>query len=153
MLLGGRALKGEEGKKERRDPNILTIKILPEGKKKECSGPLLARGEPSHDLILSQTTHTVRLHAVTAARGEVLDEAETERSSSILVTLELGDGRLGRGRAVEAYDASASGSAAGLILYLGLLDLANRGEQLNEIFVAGGPWKVSDVDDLDWIRP
>jgi hypothetical protein len=85
----------------------------------------------------------IGIHAVTSARVEVLDVAQAEGPAAVLVALELGDRRLGGVRAVETDNAAALGPAAdGLILNLGLLDLADGGEEFNQIVVARGPGKL-----------
>lgn len=75
----------------------------------------------------------------TTARGLVLDEAQAERTSTILVTRELGDGCLGVFDGIEANNTSAAGATIGFVLDFSLLDLANGGEELNKILVAGRP--------------
>ena len=92
-----------------------------------------------HDLVLCQTAVVIGIHGVSGARRDVSDKAETEGPSSVLVALELGDGRLGGVGRVESDNAGASGSTTRLVLNLGLLNLAYGGEQLNEIVVAGRP--------------
>lgn len=84
----------------------------------------------------------VRVHAV-ASRLDVFDEAQTKGSASILIALELRDCSLGRVGIVEADDSATARSTAGLVLDLGLLDLSDSREQLNEIFIASGPRKLS----------
>lgn len=66
----------------------------------------------------------IRVHAV-AARLNVLDKAESEGPTSVLVALELGDGGLGRVGIVEADHTATTRSTAGLVLDLGLFDLAD----------------------------
>lgn len=88
----------------------------------------------------------VRVHVVASAWGYVLDVAEAKRSVSILIALELGDGGFGSSGTVETNDTGATRSTARLVLYLRLLDLADGGEQLNQVLVACGPRKlVNDV--------
>ena len=79
----------------------------------------------------------VGIHGVAASRVKILDIAETERAATVLVPLEFGDGGLCSVARVEPNDSAASRSSAGLILDLGLLDLADGGEELYQIFVAG----------------
>jgi hypothetical protein len=106
----------------------------------ETSPAETARGHTLHDLILRQTCVAIRVHAVTTGAGSViLDVGKTKRPSSILVTLELGDGSLGGCRTVETYNTSSAGSTARLVLDLGLFDLANSSEEFDEILVASGP--------------
>lgn len=87
----------------------------------------------------------IRVHAVAAARGDVFDKAETERASAVLVSLELRNGRVGCFGRIETNNTSTTGPAAGLVLNLGLLNLANGSEQLDEIFVAGRPGKLTKL--------
>ena len=82
----------------------------------------------------------ISIHAVTpCSRGEVFDEAEAERASAVLISVKLRDGRLSRFSAIKADDSGSARASARLILYLGLLNLSNRPEKLDEIFVAGRP--------------
>lgn len=96
----------------------------------------------SHDLILSQTTVRIRVHAISCARSHVFDKTKTERSSAILVTLELGDRSLRGVVAIEANYTSASRPSTGLILDFGLLNFADGREQLYQVFIASGPWQL-----------
>lgn len=89
-----------------------------------------------HDLILSQAGG-VSIHSVASARCLILNEAETERTTSVLVTGELLNGGIGVLGGVETYNTSAARSAIRFILNLGLLHLADSGEQLYEILVTG----------------
>lgn len=73
---------------------------------------------------------------------DVLDEAEVQWPSAVLVALELGDCSLVRLGAVEANYAAAARAAAGLVLNLGLLHPADCGKELNEVIVASGPRKL-----------
>jgi hypothetical protein len=86
----------------------------------------------------------IRIHAVTARRIQVLDEAETQRPTAILIALELGNGGLGGLGAVEADNSATARSSARLVLDLGLLDFADSSEQLDQIFVAGRPRQLDD---------
>lgn len=101
----------------------------------------------SHKLVLGQSAVRVRVHAV-AARLDVLDKAETKGPPSVLVALELCDGGLGRVGIVEADHSATTRSTAGLVLDLGLLDLADGGEQLDEVFIAGGPRELRSCQSL-----
>lgn len=95
---------------------------------------------PLHDLVLGDTNVRVRVHAVVAATGlEVSHEAQTQRPAAVLVTLELGNGGIGGLGAVEADNTGAARPSTWLVLNLGLLDLSNRGEQVDKILVARGP--------------
>ena len=87
----------------------------------------------------------VGVHAVAASTGvEVLDEAQTQRTSAVLVTLEFLDRSVGGVGTVEANDARATRATAGLILNLGLLYLTNSREELDEILIAGRPGKLME---------
>jgi hypothetical protein len=83
------------------------------------------------------------VHAV-PTRLNVLDKAETKGAAAVLIALELRDGSLGRVGIVEADHSAATRSAAGLVLDLGLFDLADGREQLDEIFIASGPRELRD---------
>lgn len=84
----------------------------------------------------------IRVHAVATARREVLDVAQAKRTATVLVALELGNGRLGGVGAVEADNTAAARATARLVLNLGLLDLTDCREQLDEIVVACRPGKL-----------
>lgn len=95
---------------------------------------------PLHDLVLRQAGgFGVHGHGVSASGGLVLDEAQAKRAATVLVSRELGDGGVGVVDSVETNNTSAARTSIGLILDLGLLNLADCGEELNEILVAGGP--------------
>lgn len=82
----------------------------------------------------------IRVHAVvTAAWLEVPYEAQTEGTTPILVALELGDGSVGGVGTVEPNDTGAARPPTRLILNLGLLDLTDGGEQIDQILVTRGP--------------
>jgi hypothetical protein len=49
---------------------------------------------PLHDLILSQAAVRICVHDVVSALVEILHEAQVERATAVLITLELGDGGL-----------------------------------------------------------
>lgn len=93
-----------------------------------------------HDLILGQASYICvhsHGHSISASRSLVLDEAQTEWTTTILISRELGDGGVGVLSRVEANNTSSAGASIWLVLDLGLLDFANGGEQLYEIFIAG----------------
>ena len=81
----------------------------------------------------------VGIHAVAAARSKILDVAQAKRATAILIALELGNSSLGSVGAVEANDTAAARPTAWLILDLSLLDLADGGEEFDQIVVARGP--------------
>lgn len=92
-----------------------------------------------HDLILRQTG-SLSLHGIAAAAAAgslVFDEAQTERTTTVLVTGELLNGSVGILGRIESDHTSSTGTTVWLVLNLGLLNLANCGEQLDKIFVAG----------------
>ena len=106
---------------------------------------LSAAGAALHDLILGKAAGWLGLHGhciVVRSWGLILDEAEAEWSSTVLVTGELGDGSLSIPNSVEANDTGSARTSVWLVLNLGLLDLSDGGEELDEILVAGGPWKL-----------
>jgi hypothetical protein len=87
----------------------------------------------------------VSVHGVAATWGLVLDEAQSERTTSILITGEFFDcgvGILGR---VETNNTSSTRSSVRLILNFGLLDLSDSGEEFDKILVASRPWKLLHV--------
>lgn len=81
----------------------------------------------------------VGVHRVTTAGLEVLDVAESELTATVLISLELGYGSIGCLGSIESDNTSSSGAAARFVLDLGLLDFADRPEQLNQVLIAGGP--------------
>lgn len=87
----------------------------------------------------------VGVHAVAASTGvKVLDEAQAEGTSAVLVTLELLNRSVGGIGTVETNDARAAGATARLILNLSLLYLTNSREELDEILVAGRPGELTE---------
>ena len=89
----------------------------------------------------------VCIHAVARARRNVLDKAQTKRAPAVLIALKLGDRGFGRLCRVESHDAGASRSSAGLVLYLGLFNLANGSEEFDEILVARRPGQLRLVSN------
>lgn len=55
----------------------------------------------------------IRVHAVARALIQILDEAQVQRTATILVALELGDGGIGGIRGVETDNTAAARPAAG----------------------------------------
>lgn len=95
---------------------------------------------PLHDLVLGDADVGIRVHAVITAAGlEVPHEAETQGTTAVLVALELGDGCVRGVGTVEPNDTGAARPPTRLVLDLGLLDLADGGEQIDQILVARGP--------------
>lgn len=70
----------------------------------------------------------VSLHRISSSLVQILDEAQVEGTAAVLVALEFGDSGLGGFGRVEADHAGAPRAATGLILNLGLLNLADGGE-------------------------
>lgn len=91
-----------------------------------------------HDIVLSQAT-VIGVHAITTALGDVLDVAESKLAATILVSLELGDGSISSIGSVETHDTGTSGAATWFVLDLGLLDLSDGSEELDQVLIAGGP--------------
>jgi hypothetical protein len=89
-----------------------------------------------HDLILRQAASSISVHGIASSRSLVFDKAEAKWSSTILVTRELLNSSIGILSGVESDDSGTSGSAVWFILDFGLLNLANGGEQLNQILIA-----------------
>lgn len=87
------------------------------------------------------------LHGVCLALVAVFDVAQVQRTSTILVALELGNTGFGRVGSVEADDTSASRSTAGLVLNLRLFDFSNRREKLDKVVIASRPWQLSSKLD------
>ena len=84
---------------------------------------------------------SVGIHGIATSTGsDVFDVAQPKRPYTILVALEFRDGRLSSTGVVETDDSRSSRSAAVLVLNFSLLDLANRCEQLDEVFIARRPW-------------
>lgn len=86
----------------------------------------------------------VGVHCVATAGLEVLDVAEPELTATVLVTLELGYGSIGRLGSIESDDTSSSGAATRFVLDLGLLNFTNRAEQLDQVFVASRPRELQE---------
>lgn len=109
----------------------------------------------SHDLVLGDPAVVVRFHVVAAAGltrallVEVLGVAQLQRTTTVLVALELRNGSLGRVGVVEPDDTGTARATAWLILDLGLLDLANRSEQLDQVLIARRPRKLCDVSVME----
>lgn len=107
-----------------------------------------------HDLSLGKVTCWLGIHLLAASHGAahsvvvgdswglVLYEAQAKRATTVLVAGELRDGGLGVLDGVELDNSSATGTSVWFVLNLGLLNLADGGEELNEILVACGPWKL-----------
>lgn len=95
----------------------------------------------SHNLVLRQTTVSVRVHDVASTtRCKVLDEAEAKRSAAVLIPLEFRNRRLSCVDTVETHNAGTPRAAAVLVLDFGLLNFSNRGEQFDQVLIASRPW-------------
>lgn len=99
---------------------------------------------PLHDVVLGQTT-VVGVHGITAALLKVANIAESKLTTTVLVALELGNGRIGSLGGVETNDTSTARAATWLVLDLSLLDLSNRTKEFDQVFVAGRPRKLYQV--------
>lgn len=84
----------------------------------------------------------VCFHALATRLIKVLDKAQVERTTAVLVTLELGNRSFCSFCSIETDDTCASRPTTRFILYFSLFHLANCGEQVNQIVVARGPWKL-----------
>ena len=91
-----------------------------------------------HHLILNVAGWLSTFHHVAALVG-VLDVAQAERTTAVLVARELRDGRACIVRCSELDHTSAARALVGLHLDLRALDLADRLEQLDEILIARAP--------------
>lgn len=92
-----------------------------------------------HDLVLHPTHLFLSFHRI-AALGEVLDVGQAERTTAVLITLELRDGG-GSIILVGEFDDTCSARATiGFVLNFGARDLVDSAEQLVKILVAGAPW-------------
>lgn len=132
----------------------------------------LAMTRNLHNLILAHATMVVSVHTVDVAGGvvhhgvvntvvvvvhrrstvvaavvlvQVLDEAKTKSTATVLVTLELGDSSLGRLAVVKADNAGTARATTGLVLNLSLLNLADSHEEVNEIIVASRPGELEQM--------
>lgn len=86
--------------------------------------------------------HVLHLHVSPTRTARVQGKGQSERTSTILVIGELGDGLfsiLGRS---EANHTRAARAAVGLVLDFGLLDLADGLEELDQVIIAGRPGEL-----------
>jgi hypothetical protein len=103
------------------------------------------------------------LHSFTGALVGVANIAEAQGTAAILIAGEFGcymlvdilkhfepeqltDSRLRVCLLLKLDDAGATRAAIGLILDLSALDLANGGEEFNQIFIAGRPRKLGQSE-------
>lgn len=93
----------------------------------------------------------ISIHSICSARCKILDEAQAERATAVLVALELANSCVGSLGVVESDDSGTTGPATWLVLDLGLLDLADSREEFDQIVVAGGPRKLRGVSYKPWL--
>lgn len=79
----------------------------------------------SHHLSLNGASRLLALHRVATLVG-VADVGQTERTTTVLVALELGDGRAGVLLVGELNDTSAARASVGLVGNLGTINLGDR---------------------------
>lgn len=96
----------------------------------------------SHDLVLGESHGRVLLLHRSFALANVADVRQSKGATAVLVVGELGDGRIGGLLGIEADDTRAARATVGLVLNLGLLDLADGLEQLNQVVVGSRPRKL-----------
>jgi hypothetical protein len=101
-----------------------------------------------HDVALGHAT-MVGVHGITPAGLKVLDVAEPQLTTTILVSLELGNGSIGRLGSIESDHTGASRAAARFVLDLGLFNFADGPEQLDQVIVARGPGKLHRVSEAN----
>lgn len=125
----------------------------------ECRRHARYKNKSLHDLVLCHASRIfLTLHRVT--RVLIFDESQAEWASAVLVPRKFccklvktsskrpslsrlrTNSCLGVFTRVELDHTGTSGAAVGLVLDLGTLDRTNGGEELYQIFVACGPWKL-----------
>jgi hypothetical protein len=90
---------------------------------------------------------TCSVHRLTGTVStSVANESQLQRTTAILVTRELGDGCLSVLDRVELHNTSTLGASIAFVLNLRLLDWTDRGEEVNEIFVASRPGELFCVN-------
>lgn len=109
-----------------------------------------------HHLILGQAAMRIRIHifgwtrtrtsistgpststSIRATRlVEILHKAKVERATTILVALKFGDRRVRIVHRIETDNTGAARTPTWFVLNLCLVDLANRGEQLDKVVIA-----------------
>lgn len=92
-----------------------------------------------HHLLLHRLL-LLALHGATTVG--VASVVEAEGTATVGVALELLDGSSGVLLAAEENDTSATRATVGLVLDLGLLNVADGNEELDKILVAGAPWQL-----------
>lgn len=98
----------------------------------------------SHDLVLGKAAMGIGIHAVATTGRDILDVAQAERATAILIALELRNGGLRSVGIVEANHTAAARPAARLVLDFGLFDFADGGEELDQVLVARGPRELGN---------
>lgn len=105
-----------------------------------CS--VVAVAVASHHLIFHRRLLAIH-HVPTLV--DVLDVREPERTVAVGVALEFGDGGSSVLLIGELDYTGAARASIWLVLNLGALDLADGGEELNHVLVAGAPRQLSLV--------
>ena len=89
------------------------------------------------------------LHGITARPGSlVLDKAQSKGTTTILISSEFLNGRLGTFSIVELDYTSTTGTAIWLVLDLSLIDRSNGLEEFNKIVITRRPWKLERVSNV-----
>ena len=94
-----------------------------------------------HHLILSETV-VLHAHIAAAHLVGVLDVAQAERASTILISSEFGDGGICVVSVFEFDNASTLGATVAFVGDLSLLDSTDGCEKVDEILVGCGPWEL-----------
>lgn len=94
-----------------------------------------------HHLILSETV-VLHAHVATAHLVGVLDVAQAERATTVLVSSELGDGGICVVSVFEFDDAGTLRATVAFVGDLSLLDSTDSCEEIDEILVGCGPWEL-----------
>lgn len=92
----------------------------------------------SHHLLLHAAGWLCAFHHVATLVG-VAHVGQAERTTTVLVALELGDGLSSVLLLRELDDTSTAGATSWLVLNLSTLDLTDRDEEFDEILVARAP--------------
>ena len=84
----------------------------------------------------------IRVYAFpcTTTGAEVLDKADVEGTTTVLVSLKLVDSSFCRISIIKADNSASPRATTWFVLNLCLLNLADCGKELYQIIVAGGPW-------------